>query len=83
MNARKEKTKYYYKLCRSEELEIVSRVNTCLKCDQEFVATAVADGVKFIRTCDKCKLTAKVNARQSGRDYCNNVYLSRVKSQSD
>ena len=83
MKKAKAKPSYYYKQCRSEDLEIVSRVNTCLKCDQEFIATAIADGVKFIRTCEKCKMAAQVHVRQSGRDYCQNVYLARRRSMQD
>ena len=71
---KKKRARVSYKSNRHGTLKMVTRINTCLKCEQDFKATAVADGVKFVRICERCRTLIRDNERQNGRDYCTNVY---------
>jgi len=40
-------------------LELIEVQRQCLRCNNEFTAVGVRDGVKFIRVCNECKSTHK------------------------
>jgi len=40
-------------------LEMFTMTRSCLKCGSNFDAIGTVEGVRFVRTCDRCKLLGK------------------------